>query len=402
MLLRSSLSPIAALLTLVAFSGAVRAQDPASGGSETRNPIADAVEPGHGSVKYRLGFFDAEDSGDGNPFLDESLTVIEPVIVFDRQITEKTGITATLSYDYVSSASIDRLSGFSEQSGASGDNYVGVDLGVRYLYSKRVNLSGHVGFSTEYDYQSIGLGGAVAVDSEDGDYRLTYSLDAFFDSLDVIRGTTASMGAEDGNDSRTSFSGTVKWYQVLSPESHGELGVTLGHQTGFLETPYNFVVDENNPVAPFIPFENGALGEDVVEILPDSRTRVALFGRWRKRLKPGRAVELGGRLYYDDWGITSYAFEPQLHQRLSESWLMRLRYRFYDQTAADAFYDRYLGEPGDRTQDSDLGDFSSNLFGVEFTLLKSESNVLDFGLDYVLRSDGLDQIIASFGWDHYY
>lgn len=56
-------------------------------------------EPGHGSITYQLGFFNAKDSGDGNSFLDESLTVIDPVVIFDRQVTERAGYTIGFSFD---------------------------------------------------------------------------------------------------------------------------------------------------------------------------------------------------------------------------------------------------------------------------------------------------------------
>ena len=127
------------------------------------------LKPGESTISYRLSFFDVGDSGSGNPFIDESLTVIEPVIVFDHQLNEKTGITTTLSYDLVSSASIERLNKYSGQSGASGDNYIGVDVGVRYAYSPKTDLSAHASFSTEYDYDSIGFGGAISRESADGD-----------------------------------------------------------------------------------------------------------------------------------------------------------------------------------------------------------------------------------------
>ncbi len=53
----------------------------------------------------RRGYFDPSDSVDGNPFLDESLTVIEPVIVFDWDVSKGLGYTIKAAYDNVASAS---------------------------------------------------------------------------------------------------------------------------------------------------------------------------------------------------------------------------------------------------------------------------------------------------------
>ena len=389
------------VLTLFLFGALAPVAGAQDDGSSGAVPVVSegTLKPGQGSVSYRLGYFNVDDSGSGNPFIDESLTVLEPVIIFDRQVTDKTGYSITFSYDNVSSASIDRLSGFSAQSGASGDNYFGLDLGVRYSASPRSDLSGNLSFSTEYDYTSIGLGGALSFEAPDGDSRLIYSLNAFFDQLKLIRGTSASMGRDEGSDDRTSFAGTAKWYQIISPRTHGEFGVTLGAQSGFLETPYNFVVDETVAVNPTIPFENGVMGLDQNEILPNSRSRLALFGRVKRQLGPGQSIELGGRIYSDDWGITSFAIEPAYEAMIGSKWRIRPRYRFYTQTGADAFYETYSGEPGDRTQDSDLGDFSSNLFGVKFIKRNNTTRSMDVGLDYILRSDGLDQMVFSIGWE---
>ena len=92
-----------------------------------------------------------------------------------------------------------------------------------------------------------------------------------------------------------------------------------------------------------------ARGTEITEELPESRTRTALFGRVRKSLGEGSAVELGGRFYSDDWGITSFTLEPRYYRTLSEDWDMRLRYRFYDQTAADDFAPSFTTAPEFRT-----------------------------------------------------
>ena len=113
----------------------------------------------HGSIEFGLGYYNNDDNGD--PFLDESLTVVEPVIVFDYNITDRTTVFGTLSYDYVSSASIDRLSEFPDQSGASGDTYLGLKAGLRRELDATISISAFGSFSSEYDYTSTGFGGDI-------------------------------------------------------------------------------------------------------------------------------------------------------------------------------------------------------------------------------------------------
>lgn len=353
-----------------------------------------AAGPGHGSLEFRLGFYDTPDSGDGNPFLDEELTVIEPVIIFDYAYSERLLLHGTFSYDFVSSASIDRLSNFPDQSGASGDNYLGLDLGFVYLIDDDWSYGGFLSASTEYDYQSLGLGGHVTRNLAEKNATVKVSLNGFFDSIDVIRFD----GTEESDDERLSLSSTVNYYQVFDPRTHGEFGFTFTFQDGFLETPYNAVVIEDSALAPNPNLDNNARGLEVVEELPDSRVRGAIFGRVRHSLSDLTSVELGTRLYTDSWGISSVAVEPRLYRWLVKDVLSaRLRYRFYLQTEADDYQDRFFAAPKERTQDSDLADFTSHTVGVRFDWHAAENMRFDIGVDYLLREDDLNQLMASIG-----
>ncbi len=354
---------------------------------------AGAGKKGHGTAAIRVGYYDSDDSGDGNPFLDESLTVIEPIFLFSYNVTDHSSVWGTLSYDRVSSASIDRLSNFPTQSGASGDDYFGLDLGWRTEIDDdtRFGIFGH--YSFEYDYQSIGLGGDLAVDVAGKNATIKANVSGFFDSIDVIRFN----GVEEGSETRTSLASTLSWYQIFSPKTHGSLGITLGHQDGFLETPYNSVVVEDSNT--LIPHLENARGTEIAEELPDTRTRVAVFGQARTSLTDRTAVELGARIYSDTWGISSVSLEPRIYYWLvPDEWRLRARYRAYMQTEADDYDEHFLTTTQERTQDSDLGAFNSHTLGLQLLWSPSTSTTFDISGDYILRSDGLDEILASVGW----
>jgi hypothetical protein len=393
------------VLVLVASAASpARAQDrrPAPEGAEG----ATSGEAGHGFVEARIGYYHNDDGG-GNPFLDETETVIEPVIVLDYNVTDRLSTSAQLSYDMVSSASIDRLSRYPEQSGASGDNYFGGELGVRYRLTDDLRLGVHGSASTEYDYKSVGGGADVSLDLFAKQTTLSLGGTYFSDTVSLIRFN----GVDQGEDQRQSLAVNVGWYQVLSPDAHVDLGYTFGHQTGFLETSFNGVVleDASDPPNPFL--DNNAQGVEVAEEMPDVRTRHALHGEFRHTLGAVTAVGVAGRLYTDSWGITSYAAEPRLYRWLIPGVLRtRLRYRYYSQTAADQYSEHFFVPPGDRprfvaeeerTQDADLGDFNSHTIGLKLTWGVTEAISLDLAGDYILRSDGLDQILVAGGirWD---
>ncbi len=400
MLLRSRAFLV--LVTLVTLSGWLSAQDEEPTPTIPKDPVRAAEgggKPhgaGHGSLGFQLGYYDNSDSGDGNPFLDEALTVIEPAVIFNYNVSDSFSFNATVSYDDVSSASIERLSRFSEQSGASGDNYVGIDLGMQVAFSDDWRGGLHLHQSSEYDYSSLGFGVNLATDLANKNATLSFDLSTFADTIDVIRFN----GKEEGTDQRNSFALTSSWYQILSPTWHSDLGLTLAQQSGFLETAYNSVVIEDPSLPPNRFLENLARGTEVAEELPDSRQRIALFGRARHHLSASTAIELGGRLYTDSWGINSIAFEPRLyHWLVDDALVARVRYRYYTQTEADDFQDHFLlNAPKNRTQDSDLAAFDSHTFGLRFDWYTSPSSRIGLAGDYVLRSDGIDQILLAVSW----
>jgi opacity protein-like surface antigen len=105
------LNRIAPLLGMLLLSSAAQAQDSQPDDASAASQGA----AGTGSVKYQIGFYNHSDSGAGNPFLDETLTVIEPVIILDHNVSDRFGYGLKFSFDSVSSASIDRLSEFEDQ-----------------------------------------------------------------------------------------------------------------------------------------------------------------------------------------------------------------------------------------------------------------------------------------------
>lgn len=385
-------------------TGQTTGQSPGSGTAPVKGGLGKA---GTGHYGFRLGYYDNGDAGDGNPFLDESLTVIEPVIFYDYNLSDSTNIFFKFSYDNVSSASIERLSSYPmpQQSGATGDYYFGLDGGATWALDEDTRVSAFAHASAEYDYRSFGLGGSYARDYDGDSTTLKFSGSAYFDSLDIIR---FDGDESEGSDTRTAINLSGNWYQVMTPRMHAEMGVNLTLQSGFLETPYNGVVADGGTITPQDYLASTALQTDPdttgFEELPSSRARLTLHGRVRRMYGESVALELGGRLYGDDWGVTSFTLEPASYFWLVQDKLRaRVGYRFYSQTAADDYQERFsqattAALPEFRTQDADLGDFSSHGLGFRFDYFTSSASRWDFTFDYTTRSDGLDYLYGSIGW----
>ena len=391
---------LGAALALGAASGAsAQGQEPTTAGAP--RTAANQGAPGTGSFSTQLGYYHHSDDLAGNPFLDEELTVIEPIVIWDYNVSEDFGYSVSLSYDNVSSASIERLNKFPEQSGASGDYYIGLDYASRHRLEEGEWLGWTLGGSVEYDYTSLHFGGSYSDESDDRNATSTFALTGYFDEIDIIRfdGTQS-----EGTDNRLSLAGTYSLYQVLGRTWASDLSTTLSFQSGFLETAYNAVVLEDPSFPPNPLLDNQANGIEFTEELPDTRIRAAVQYKARHYLGPARAVELAGRLYGDDWGIFSVAVEPRYYRPLVPDLLnLRLRYRFYTQTEADDYQEHYFGTaPGDlpefRTQDAELAAFDSHGLGVRFDLLPGGRHEWYVDLNYSLRSDELDGIFASVGY----
>lgn len=397
MLLGRLAAPLCAALLCLGATAQELEGEPGAAAASGKLGAASHGDAGDQTWTVRLGFYDRDDASgaEGNPFLDESLTIVEPVFLYDHQVSEDFGYSAKLSYDMVSSASIERLGEVAAQSGASRDNYINLDLGFRHRLSATDDLSWHLDLATEYDYTSFGLGGGWTHTFQERDASLSLNLNLYEDLIDPI----LFDGTELKEENRTSLAATFGWYQVIGPRTHGEFGLTLSDQSGFLETPYNAVVQEDPSYAANPNLANNAQGLEFTEQLPDGRMRTTLFGKVRHGLGDSDAIELGARLYDDDWGVAGWDLTPRWLHEFDSGLLMDLSYRYYTQDASEHWAEHFTGTgpmPTFRTQDSDLGEFDSSLLGSHWRW--GHERQWDFGLNFLSRSDGLDHLFFSFGW----
>ncbi len=380
---------------------------PSAAEDETSSPgaesLAEAVftgtgEAGTGSVGLRVGYYDQPDSGDGNPFLDEKLSVLETVFIADYNVNDRLSTYGMFSMDIVTSASIGRLDDYPEQTGASGDFYFGLDGGVNYELAEDRRVGGFLATSFERDYWSVGFGGNMAVDLFQANTNIDFAANYFYDTIDVIRFN----GDEDESpDDRHTFTSTLTLRQLLDRRSFGELGGTFTHQAGFLETSYNGVVILEPGTEPPFPFDNDAEGFEIEEALPNTRNRGAVFARVRRLVFDSTALQVGGSYGFGSWDVRGYSIEPVVYQQLVKDALkLRLRYRYYDQTESE-HYDLTLdaGDPRPRhlTQDTDFSDYHAHTIGAKFEWQVDADWLFDVGVDYTIRSDDMDFVFGSIG-----
>jgi len=337
-------------------------------------------------VRLAFNFYDQSDGG-GNEHLKEDMTVLEPQILVSKAIGEKWTGTVKLQADIISAASVDKRYRFAPgtQSGASGDKFFGIDAGAFYAWSDQTTIGAGVSFSTEYDYRSLGAYAKWTYSTASKNDTFVVKASGYFDTLDLI----LFDGSEPGTDDRRSLSLGLGWSHVIGPRTVGTVNWDVTSQSGFLSTPYNSVV---------------AAGTEVQEVLPDSRLRNAFHVRVRHLLVDDLAIEGGLGAYFDDWGATAFNVELAVHwEAIPEVLILRPSYRFHAQTEVDSFVsDGATSIPEERTQDSDLASFTSHTFGLKAIFpharFLSDDMELEIGLDFTIRSDGLDSFGVTVGY----
>jgi hypothetical protein len=342
-------------------------------------PICVVVACGLGSAARAdeaSGTWTGQVEGRLNYFYETSTRVVIPAAAVSVEAPNGIRLNANYLVDVITSASI--------ATGANNDQLftelrhaVGTGVGKRFsLGDNDLDLSAHVTFSTESDYTSwiYGITGSFAWNDKDSALRfgLTRVDDTVYNNTNPnfkehLGGLTASLG----------------FAQVLSPELIIGLGYEFVTLNGFLGNPYRRVLigPLPHPEAPPDQRLRHNVETQISWFLPHSQTTLQLYAR----------------AYLDSWQVAAMSPEVRVYQQLSPAWVLRLRYRFYDQTRADFALQpgetRYMvGYTGATTSDPKLSAFLSNQIGIRFEVALAalsgtfvdfaRTAVLDLSFDY--------------------
>ncbi|MDG1571253.1 DUF3570 domain-containing protein [Robiginitalea sp. M366] len=261
--------------------------------------------------------------------------------------------------------------------------------------------------AVEYDYFSIGLGGGYSWLFNERNTEVSLKGNVYFDKWNAIYPIELRPFEPDGfglNDAlfalypvsgnpnydpdfepfskthRNSYSLGLGFSQILSPRLQGSLSVDWVRQEGLLSTPFQRVYFEDVEDSFLGGFH---LAEDV-EHLPDIRQKLAAGTRLNYYLNASVVLRGSYRYYTDDWGITSHTTSLEVPVKVSPSFTLYPSYRYYQQTAADAFrpYNQHLSASAYYTSDFDLSGYTAHQlgFGVGYTDIFTRLHILDFGL----------------------
>ena len=154
-------------------------------------------------------------------------------------------------------------------------------------------------------------------------------------------------------DRKTTIHASVVATQVLTPTTLIQIGAEQFDVEGLQHNPYRSVYVGTGPVA---------------ELHPNERQRRDAFLKVNQYLPNRSSLKLDYKYYTDDWGIDSHTAGAKLHQYVNESVVVRHRYRYYTQVAADFHRDEYLESVGGlQTADYRMGAFGAHLFGSQLS-----------------------------------
>jgi hypothetical protein len=333
------------------------------------------------------GTWTGELEGRGNYYLEKSTRVMVPTVRVGLEAPNGVRLQASYLVDVISSASIGQTGGAKDGVFTELRHGIGVRTGKLFTVGdNELDLSAHGAFSTEDDYKSwlYGLFGSFAWDEKNNtislgltrvDDTITSNIDPKFQRK--LGGLTTSLG----------------YSRVLSPTLTLGLGYQIVFLEGFLGNAYRrALVDGHAPDREAPPEERTRhnIEAQLAWFLPASRTTLQLYGR----------------LYVDNWSMTAITPELRIYQQLGDLLGMRLRYRYYDQSATDFALNpgmaKYMmGYTGPTTSDPKLSAFYSHQVGARFDLsLRFLQGVVDF-----LARGSLDVSLdyqyctSAFGWN---
>lgn len=269
------------------------------------------------------------------------------LVALAKSITEKTSLALNYGVDAISSASwkVDSVTSASRRAGEE-TRYSG-GLGLNHTEGT-ANFSANFGVSRENNYNSNYLSASAA---KDYNKRNTTVALAFSKAWDEIYSTKVG---DVRNYPKTKDTSTVglSLAQTLTPWTVAAIGYEYTMAEGYQAHPENVVQLSN------LSFTD--------ELHPESRYRNAGVLRVNQYLPWSAAIHADYRYYHDSWDIGSNTVGLKYYQYIYKDLILRARYRYYSQGAADFYsanptvFDKYP------TIDGKLRRFDSEMYGLKF------------------------------------
>ena len=306
----------------------------------------------------------------------DGLVIDGPSVLVRKQFKDKVSVWGNYYTDSISGASIDIL--------ARGSTFYQeereeMSLGFDYLRDRTIfSISGTN--SSERDYEANSVSFSVSQE--------------FFGDM-----TTLTLNYAQGNDEVRE--NIYEDNSIVTTEDRGEvkrqrfgLGLTQVI-TPKLMVAFNLesVVDEgflNNPYRTVRYIDGSSFGFQR-EVYPNTRNSDAFAIRGIYYLPYRAALRAEYRTYSDSWGIGSDNYELRYIHPFREQWVFQIKYRAYDQNAADFYSDLFPFEDAQNflARDKEMSEFSNTSVGVGVSY-EIKQNLISF----------VDKTSINLFWDY--
>jgi hypothetical protein len=242
-------------------------------------------------------------------------------------------------------------------------------------------------YSTESDYQSIGVSLTDALELNQKNTVLTLGVSHDFDQVQPKFWPTAK-----DKDTTDVLLGVT---QILGPGTLLSANLTLGVANGFLADPYRGFRFED------YPDPTGLFPEQ----RPDHRTKEVVLVTLTQHVDPlDASAELSYRFYHDSFAITAQTVALHWYQNVGKHLVVAPTFRYYYQTAASFYSTELPGDPTDPfstvpipsyySADYRLSQMETFSYGLTVTAKLGSHVFLDAGyMRYDMR--GLDGVTSQ-------
>ena len=224
------------------------------------------------------------------------------------------------------------------------------------------------GLSSEHDYLSRGVHGAVSLDLFEKQFtpKIGYGI-----ALDTIGRTGVPFDVY--SNSMTTHDIEISATLILTPKSLAVFGAALQFELGDQSKPYRYIPmfapGSDVPNHASVNYVNAIrLPERPLEQLPLERDRYALLGRYILRVRDNATLRIDERLYSDNWGVLGSTTEGRYVLDVSQKLRAWGGLRLHVQGGASFYKRGYFAQAGEqgvvklpivRTTDRELGSLLS-------------------------------------------
>jgi hypothetical protein len=276
------------------------------------------------------------------------------------------------------------------------DTRVALDASFSTPLGTRNTLTTTLFASNEYDYLSIGAGATIARDFNLRNTTVSFGVNVSQDSIEPVGGAPQALSRmpvegeplrpRESSDSKTVIDVLASITQVLSPVSLVTLTASTSLSDGYLTDPYKILSVVGSDGEPL---------RYVYEGRPDTRSKQALYGEYKRFVGDRDAWTISLRLMSDDWGVFSQTVDTTYRWNFGARDYLEPHLRYYRQSEADfyraALFDGEETVLNEASADPRLAAFDAITVGLKY------GHTTRGGLPWWLRLEGYTQLGRTAG-----